>query len=162
MNGSLELSVIRLVYQQKITMALRTHGTTKWENFNAILSCFQLLETHASTNDNLPLTIRQENTIDLNRYILVDLIKDSSKLADKLYKKLVLNERQRDHVCDLHATRANEILLDILRRKSIQHYKATVRCLREIDQELAADILDGQGRIIIIYRSTLSDNNNRY
>lgn len=118
---------------------------------------FQFVETHASTsdvgllNDNMPLTIMQENTIDLNRYILVDLITHSSKLADKLYKKSVLNDRQRDHICDLHATRANEIFLDILRRKSIQNYKATVRCLREINQGLAADILDGQGRVIITY-----------
>lgn len=96
--------------------------------------------------DNSPLTYKEEKTIDLNRDIIISLLRNSSELAEKLYWKEVINERQKDHICSLVDTKANEALLDILRRKSIQNYKDTVKCVREANQTLVADILDGQGK----------------
>lgn len=135
----LEFAILKNMYPQLLE-TLQEDGQSHVTNFPRILK----YPYDRTFGDNLPLTYKEEKTIDLNRDIIISLLRNFSELAQELYWKEVINERQRDHICSLVNTKANEALLDILKRRSIQNYKDTIECLRETNQTLVADILDGQ------------------
>jgi|SRR6218665_556300 len=94
-----------------------------------------------------PLTDNETSILDTNRESLVDLV-DCSDLLTRLYSRQVINGRQRETISSEPTNhRRNEILLDILRRRSINDYIQMVQCLHESNQSHVADILDkGGGR----------------
>jgi len=72
----------------------------------------------------------------------VDLV-DCSDLLARLYAAQVINKRQREAISAKPTdTEKNEVLLDILRRRSIDDYRQVVRCLHESKQSHVAEILD--------------------
>lgn len=114
------------------------HDCVVFEAMNGLISdrCF---------NYNLPLTYKEKMTIDLNRDILVDSIRETSKLANRLYLKSAINKRQKDDICSYFNTRANETFVNILRRRSVRNYQDTVECLHKMNQNSMAKILEGKG-----------------
>src|SRR6218665_2203102 len=83
---------------------------------------------------------------------------DCSDLLGRLYSAQVINGRQLETIKSKKRNdRKNEVLLDMLRRRSVDDYKQVVRCLHESNQSHVADILDKGGdrfstsRACIIY-----------
>src|SRR6218665_809919 len=94
-----------------------------------------------------PLTENEISILDTNRESLVDLV-DCSELLTSLYSAQVINGRQLETISSEPTNhRRNEVLLDIIRRRSIDDYRQVVRCLHESNQSHVAEILDkGGGR----------------
>src|SRR6218665_263037 len=89
-----------------------------------------------------PLTENELSILDANQESLVDLV-DCSELLTSLYSAKVINGRQRETISSEPTNhRRNEVLLDILRRRSIDDYRQVIRCLHESKQSHVAEILD--------------------
>jgi len=95
------------------------------------------------------LTDDEISVLDTNRESLVDLV-ECSELLTRLYSAQVINGRQQETISSEPTNHGrNEILFDILRRRSIDNYRQVVRCLHESNQSHVAEILDnGGGRFI--------------
>src|SRR6218665_558206 len=94
-----------------------------------------------------PLTENEISILDTNQESLVDLV-DCSELLPRLYSAQVINRRQRVTISsEPNDLKRNEVLLDILRRRSVDDYRQVVQCLHESNQSHVAEILDkGGGR----------------
>ena len=103
------------------------------------------LEHKSEYGGDWPLTDNETSILDTNRESLVDLM-DCSDLLVRLYSAQVINGRQRDTISSEPTNhRRNEVLLDIIRRCSINDYRQVVRCLHESNQSHVAEILDKGG-----------------
>src|SRR6218665_2510197 len=105
------------------------------------------IERKSEFGGDWPLTDNEISILDTNQESLVDLM-DCSDLVVRLYSAQVINGRQRETISSEPTNhRRNEVLLDILRRRSIDDYRQVVRCLHESNQNHVAEILDeGGGR----------------
>ena len=80
---------------------------------------------------------------------------DCSDLLARLYAAQVINKRQREAISAKPTdTEKNEVLLDILRRRSIDDYRQVVRCLHESKQSHVAEILDLKAEVHVGMFST--------
>src|SRR6218665_508426 len=109
--------------------------------------CVRSLEHYSECGDDWPLTDNELSILDINQESLVDLL-DCSDLLIRLFSAQVINGRQRETISSEPTNhRRNEVLLDIIRRRSIDDYRQVVRCLHESNQSHVAEILDkGGGR----------------
>ena|SRR6218665_2454474 len=105
------------------------------------------VEYQSEYGDDWPLTDNEISILDTNQESLVDLL-DCSDLLIRLFSAQVINGRQRETIFSEPTNyRRNEILLDIIRRRSIDDYRRMVQCLHESNQSHVAEILDkGGGR----------------
>ena len=105
------------------------------------------VENKKEYGNDWPLTEKQISLLDANQEILVDLV-DCSELLVRLYAAQVINRRQRVTISsEPNDIKKNEILLDIIRRRSIDDYRQLIRCLHESNQSHVAELLEkGGGR----------------
>jgi len=110
------------------------------------------VERKSEYGGDWPLTENEISILDTNQESLVDLV-DCSELLVRLYSAQVINRRQRDAISSEPTDlKKNEVLLDILRRSSIDDYRQVVRCLHESNQSHVAKKLDeGGGRFSTSY-----------
>jgi len=108
------------------------------------------IERKSEFGGDWPLTDNEISILDTNQESLVDLM-DCSDLVIRLYSAQVINGRQRETISSEPTNhRRNEILLSIVRRRSIDDFRQVVRCLHETNQSHVAVILDkGGGRFNI-------------
>ena len=105
--------------------------------------CF--IEYKSEYGGDWPLTDNELSILDTNQESLVDLV-DCSDLLIRLFSAQVINGRQRETIFSEPTNhRRNEVLLDILRRRSVDDYRQVIRCLYESNQSHVAEILDKGG-----------------
>ena len=98
----------------------------------------------------MPLTSREENILDKNREVIVDVLTDLMQVVEQLYLHGVLNEIQKNRIkSSSPITNNGEMLVDMVRRRSIKDFQTVSRCLRSMRQGLIADILEGGGQWMI-------------
>ena len=103
------------------------------------------LERRFEYGDDWPIPENDLSILDTNRESLVELL-DCSDLLTRLFSAQVINGRQRETISSESANyRRNEVLLDILRRCSINDYRQVIRCLHESNQSHVAELLDKGG-----------------
>src|SRR6218665_1458972 len=109
------------------------------------------VERKSEYGGDLPLAENEISILDTNQESLVDLV-DCSELLVRLYSAQVINGKQRVTTSsEPNDLKRNEILLDIIRRGSIDDYRQVVRCLHESNQSHVAMLLDkGGGRLSTI------------
>ena len=84
------------------------------------------LEYKSEYGGDWPLTEKEMSSLDTNQESLVDLI-DCSDLLVRLFSANVINGRQRETISSEPTNhRRNEVLLDILRKRSIDDYRSDV------------------------------------
>jgi len=84
------------------------------------------LEYKAEYGGDWPLTEKEMSSLDTNQESLVDLM-DCSDLLVRLFSANVINGRQRETISSEPTNhRRNEVLLDILRKRSIDDYRSDV------------------------------------
>src|SRR6218665_793136 len=100
------------------------------------------VERKSEYGGDWPLTENEISILDTNQESLVDIM-DCSDLLGRLYSAQVINGRQLETIKSKKRNhRKNEVLLDMLRRRSVDNYKQVARCLHESNQSHVADILD--------------------
>lgn len=99
----------------------------------------------ASVGSDWPLTDREIRILDANQESLVDLI-DPDDLITRLFSMEVINCRHKDFISS-KPTRfgKNEVLLDIVRRCSLDDYLKLIECLNESNQSRVSEIFVNGG-----------------
>ena len=84
--------------------------------------------------DNWPLTERQLRRIDMNQRSLIKLIRLQDNVISGLFQRHILNERQQSDLNkQFDSVKKVDMLLDILRRKSVAQIKNCVEMLNQPD-----------------------------
>lgn len=92
-----------------------------------------------------PLTEKEISIIDANHTTLINLL-EPCELTYLLFATDVINSRQKDSIASkLTNHEKNEVLLDILTRRSLFDYHKTISCLHASNQSHIAQILDEGG-----------------
>lgn len=95
------------------------------------------------------IPLKEEMTLTVNREVLLELIEGTSYLSQKLHSIGVLSRRQKEYISGQPGDiKRNEVLLEILNRRTIGDYEETICCLRSSGQKHVADILEGGGKFI--------------
>ena|SRR6218665_1965573 len=104
-----------------------------------------VLEYSDEFGEDWPLTDKEISILDKNRGSLVDLL-ELKDLLGPLFASKVINKRQTETISSKQTSHErNDILLDILRRRSLQDYHNTIKRLCESQQRHIAEILDNGG-----------------
>lgn len=98
-----------------------------------------------------PLAEKEVSILDANQERLVDLL-EVVDLLGLLHSKKVINKRQLELISSQQTSyKKNDMLLEILRRRSLHDYQQTIICLQLSNQiHIAAIFEEGGGRIHIM------------
>jgi len=116
-----------------------------------------------------PLEEKHLEKLNVNFRRLVEHLNFNDGLLDSMMSHGCITREQQNAVREMHSSSAekNRKVLDILKRRSVDHYHSFLACLRLNDQNhLANCLMDGGGKsnvlctisIVIIYRLMNKDN----
>lgn len=115
-----------------------------------------VLEYSTEFGEDWPLTKKEISILDTNDRHLVDLL-ELSDLLGRLYSSDVITSRQMDSISSKPTSHGkNEALLDILRRRSLRHYRKAITCLHQSQQSHIAEILEEGGGMIRVFHELVN------
>lgn len=81
----------------------------------------------------------------MNREVMVELLKDTTRLTEQLHLQGLLNDKYLQQISATSPTIENtEMLFDVIRRRSLEDFQTTIRCFRAMRQQShVAEILEG-------------------
>lgn len=95
---------------------------------------FLLTAVDDTHGDHRPLDKYRQQCIRQNLPCLIDLLNLKGGLLDSLYAEDFINTSQHNRINEQQTTaKKNELILDILRRKSVADFKKFIRCMKNQD-----------------------------
>jgi len=106
---------------------------------------FVSTEYDGKYGEEWPLTVKEILTIDTNQNTMIELLNLSDVLG-RLRSSNVINKRQEASISSESTPfKKTEVLLEILRRRSLCDYRNTISCLENSNQNRIAELLKSGG-----------------